>query len=355
MGRLYIPLVVLLMGSAVFLFYRISELPEPDTELRDAASWLSNYNARLDRDFRLEVMRSAENSSLSSRAQEAVAEVKRTLSNLDAVAATLDTLSSGIVECVKCADWIQFRYDLLYDDSAAFARSREAWLDSLHKVNATHTPALRTLATENLRTQTYELLSLYVSYLAAVSDAMTVKFDVGYPPVRGNWKKGEIAFSTPPVMELGEPYRLVVRISKEFANTLMGQLPDPGSATVDSLWVGDIMIVRLLGENFKIVSFDEEEQGVLDGEYTQWEFEVTPLKSGDQDIQVKAGIVYPVPGLGPARKFFPVYARTVAVEVSVWNRAAAFATERWEFLISTLLIPLGTWSLGRFRRKKAAQ
>jgi hypothetical protein len=63
--------------------------------------------------------------------------------------------------------------------------------------------------------------------------------------------------------------------------------------------------------------------------------------------------MYNVPGLGPIKKFFPVYEKEIQINVNTWKRLAYFATERWEFLISTFLIPALTWAWSRFRRKKA--
>jgi hypothetical protein len=120
---------------------------------------------------------------------------------------------------------------------------------------------------------------------------------------------------------------------------------------IDSVSVSDIMTVKVLGVDFEIVPLDEEEQGVTDDGYTQWEFDVTPQKSGSLDLFVKAGIIYSLPQLGVARKSFPVYERKIDVHVDPLERLAYFVTDRWEFIISTFLIPALSWGYSRIRRR----
>ncbi|CAN5431360.1 hypothetical protein BH10BAC4_BH10BAC4_15390 [soil metagenome] len=167
-----------------------------------------------------------------------------------------------------------------------------------------------------------------------------------------DWIKGFIAFNPPVEMRVNQKDRVQVRISKKFLSGMIESMARVETMTVDSLNVGDIMLVKLSGEEFKIVAYDEEEQGVTNEGYSQWEFDVTPQQSGDLELFLKVGVVYFVPNLGPAKKYFPVYEKKIKVTVSAWQVVAGFATERWEFIVSSIVIPVGVWFFSRIRSRK---
>jgi len=195
--------------------------------------------------------------------------------------------------------------------------------------------------------------SRYMRELSYMVDVASIKFDYAfYENPKPEWVKGLIAFNAPAQMNLGQKARVQVRISKQFEKTIIETMKKEGTLTSDTLSVGEIMMVKLLGDDFDITAFDEEEQGVTDEGYTQWEFDVIPRSSGDHELFIKAGIVYYVPNLGSTKKYFPVYEKTITVHVSVWQQVAGFAHDRWEFIVSSILIPVGVWLIARIRRRR---
>ena len=194
----------------------------------------------------------------------------------------------------------------------------------------------------------------YMDSLNSVTEGVNLKFDKFTNIKQGEgptWIKGQIVFNPPAQMNLSQTERIQVRISKKYSAELTSSMARKETTVSDSLPVGDIMVVKLLGDDFDIVTYDDEEQGVTTDGYTQWEFDVTPKTSGDHDLYIKAGIVYFVPNLGPTKKYFPVYEKKIQVKVSIWQMVAGFATTRWEFLLSTIIIPLGVWGFSRWKRE----
>jgi hypothetical protein len=171
----------------------------------------------------------------------------------------------------------------------------------------------------------------------------TYKIDTWQSLMEGHkdptWIKGQIAFNAPVAMHLNRKERVQVRISRKFVAGMVESMRRKESVTMDSIMVSDIMLVRLLGDEFKITAFDDEEQGVTEQGYTQWEFDVTPLQDGEHD-------------LGATKKYFPVYEKKVQVQVTVWQQVAGFATERWEFILSSIIIPVGVWFIAYLRQRR---
>jgi hypothetical protein len=214
------------------------------------------------------------------------------------------------------------------------------------------------LALASLESDLLAALTMSADSLAMYASAMSIRFDIirDIKTSEGPaWVKGQIAFNAPNQMRLQQKERIQVRISKKYSNEILASMSSQESVVSDSLPVGNIMMVKLMGEDFDIVAFDDEEQGVTNDGYTQWEFEVTPKSSGKHELFVKVGIVYYVPNLGPTKKSFPVYEKAIQVEVSTWQVVAAFATERWEFIISTIVIPAGVWGYSRIRTRRKSR
>jgi hypothetical protein len=225
-------------------------------------------------------------------------------------------------------------------------------IESIDRVNKTDDYHLKALQLENIQSEALTILQTYLDSLILENSIGSIH--VGgreIPKLLEGSSMGLISFNPPANMELDQRYRCKIKISKNLKENLIEQMTSD-QASIDSLLVGDIMIVRLLGEDFTIVSHDEEEQGVLEDGYTQWEFDVTPKKSGLHTLFVKAGIVYHVPNLGPAKKFYPVYERDIEIDVDNIKLVSSFITERWEFLVSSFLIPGLMWIFSEVRRRR---
>jgi hypothetical protein len=205
-------------------------------------------------------------------------------------------------------------------------------------------PELQTLMLHDLENQYFEFIVSFDTYpysFIYLSDDREVS--------KTKLPKGTLKFTPPKEMVLYEKKRIQVQISKRQQQEFMAKAKAEGNI-IDSVTVSDIMTVKLMGEDFEIIPLDDEEQGVTEQGYTQWEFDITPKESGTLDLYVKAGIVYAVPGLGLTKKSFPVYERRIEVHASPVKRFASFMTERWEFLITTFLIPALSWGYSRIRR-----
>ena len=86
--------------------------------------------------------------------------------------------------------------------------------------------------------------------------------------------------------------------------------------------------------------------------FSQWVWSVTPLQSGTHNLYLTVNVVVNVPGYGAQKKQIPVLSQTVQVRSDVGYSASHFWSSNWQWLMTTLLIPLALW-LWRKRTAKA--
>lgn len=353
--KLTIGAIGVLTILAIGLVFVIRKLPDVSGSVRNEISLLSAQNRNDYQQLKDEIYRLIDGPAIQQK--------NRVLEAGDKAQLLLDSLSSQFDRAIATGNTVELQSWLGWANTSIDTSllSKETPL-SFGKAQALLTQAqeqashpLRTLALEHVRFEIHSVLAEYIMVLNQWTAAANLHFDRGFPQRPESWKKGKISIRVPTVMELEDTYRIEIRISKELEAEILQQLTPSEKIVIDSLWVGDIMVMRLQGEHFSIVNFDEEEQGVLSSGYTQWEYDVKPLKTGRHKLLVKVGIVYHVPNLGPTRKYFPVHEVEIDIEVSPVKRLASFATDRWEFLVSTILIPLLTLLYGRIRKQRRPQ
>lgn len=101
------------------------------------------------------------------------------------------------------------------------------------------------------------------------------------------------------------------------------------------------------GENFTIVPITEEEQLIENNEFTKWEWDVTPLKEGNNKLKLTVDII-----IDDKTKNVEVYEDFIYVysDKTWWNNFVDFMGENWKWFLSTLIIPLLIW-LYKSRKK----
>lgn len=357
MNRILTIAIAVLWICAFVLFVKINSLPEIDDQVDTQVS-LNSLVTNLNFDRLKNSVQAAIRSGSFSK-EERVVQSKRELEQVSVLADTLsnyfDKVESGNASAEIIAHKISEikkinKFGII--DTIPFFKELNRINLRLTELNSISDRRLKKIVLGNIRDDAFYFVRSYVDSLDRMVAGTVYYFSQELSHQEDTWKKGLIAFNPPRVMEVGEHERIQVRISKDLQHDILQQMHASEKAEVDSLLVGDVMIVRMTGDDFEINPFDEEEQGVTDAGYTQWEFDIVPKSSGSHSLFVKVGIVYSVPGLGPTKKFFPVYEKQIQIHVNTWKKIASFASERWEFLISTFLIPALTWAWSRIRKKK---
>lgn len=144
-------------------------------------------------------------------------------------------------------------------------------------------------------------------------------------------------------MRVNQRERVKVGISRDLPDDIGSQLrklltDGAGAPELDKIRVGDRMDVRLIDsdEAFRIVNLSLSEQTVRkDGDITEWNWDVTPLKSGHHDLIVSVTAILDISDR-PSETFSQrVYDRSIAIEVNVPYWISQFWGANWQWILGT--------------------
>ena len=147
---------------------------------------------------------------------------------------------------------------------------------------------------------------------------------------------GKTVFNPPLVMTVAKTERIVARIAalgqdQDILKNLLGQ-----GAPI--LWkqehITPTMKARLVGEDFTITTSSPEEQLIGTGSFAEWIWNVTPLDSGEKDLEFHISAVLNIRGFEKV-KDFPVTIRRVRVRVNPIHSVSTFVANNW--------VSLGGW------------
>ena len=168
---------------------------------------------------------------------------------------------------------------------------------------------------------------------------------------------GLIEFNSPDVMKTGEAETIEVRITqnKNIEEELTKGLKGHGMAQIETIKVAYVMKVSLSGDkdDFQITLVDglPEERLVSDNDYTQWTWRVLPLKSGKQKRLYLTAAAIIKTNLGERPKPIPTKEKVINVQVNFVYSAKQFLYNYWQFIVTTLIIPLIAWAVTLFRNR----
>jgi len=203
--------------------------------------------------------------------------------------------------------------DQLVDDLAGALKALQQLLPSgsekyqtattlLGKLNDTNKARLRgTISNEDLQLAYNQVRS---DLLDLIDGLQGTDFEAAALPEHKNAKQGEILYRIPSTMPLGRETRCLVRIALN-ADAIVENITFDEYVTLKSLSrVSDLMQVELLDPGkdpaFEVRSISSPEQFVEDEGYTEWLFQVTPLRAGTFPLLIKVSVIELI--LGKERK-----------------------------------------------------
>ena len=154
---------------------------------------------------------------------------------------------------------------------------------------------------------------------------------------------GRILFNPPADMKVGRTERIEVRIAQDEATNLTEGLKGRGAPDIEPIKVSTFMKARLVGDSFAITPINEAEQLVAGDTFTEWAWDVTPLRGGDQKLNLIVTVRLQLPSVGEETRDYPVIDRSVHVQVDPVFAARRFVDDNWQWLISVLAIPIAGW------------
>ncbi len=170
---------------------------------------------------------------------------------------------------------------------------------------------------------------------------------------------GQITYNPPTEMTVGESEMIAVRISHNINEDLSRGLQGRGTPVTETIPVHTFMKVQLRGgdakeEDFKITKMNDEEQAVTESSFTQWTWTVLPIKSGEQTLHLTITYVAKI-GSFTATKGHPSVIKSINVKVNPIYSLREFIGNYWQWVLTSLAIPVVVWIKKIFLDKKGGQ
>ncbi len=158
---------------------------------------------------------------------------------------------------------------------------------------------------------------------------------------------GPILFNPPQEMTVGVKERIELRIAKTITEDLTLGLKGRGVPQIEEIKVGTFMKAHLTGDNFDVKALSHEEQIVAGAGFTQWDWDVMPLKSGIQSLLLTITVRIKIPNYGEERKDYPVFEKQIKVKVNPIYSIINFIKSYWQWIVSTII---GSGIIGLFAK-----
>ena len=164
-------------------------------------------------------------------------------------------------------------------------------------------------------------------------------------------RPGRVLYHGPTDMTQGEPGTVIVRIARNEDVDVAKDVGPGGQTTVSAVEVAEEMRVRLDGgEDFKVRDVHSDPTHFVPiTTFSEWTWEVTPLKSGELDLRIVVEVIVRRRD-GNERSItpLPVDRKTITVSVNpVWS-VGEFVKSYWQWLATTLIVPFALWAKKAF-------
>lgn len=173
---------------------------------------------------------------------------------------------------------------------------------------------------------------------------------------------GLLAYNIPDELIVGEYFSVTVRISKN-KNKQSIVLGSRGitiydgdvnsNVNIELIDIKSSMSAQLLGDSrFKITPLSSDFQDIDDNDYTEWEWRVMPLKSGKNYMKL---LIRTKNKVDDTYKDITIFDKKILVKPNIKYSVGGWLSNNWQYLFSTLLIPIFTWWWSNRRKKKRSK
>jgi hypothetical protein len=146
---------------------------------------------------------------------------------------------------------------------------------------------------------------------------------------------GKISFNHPTSMRIGDATRIQARIAKTPTKELTEGFAGPGPIKLEGIAVSTLVRVTLLGDAFHIEALSTADQPVLSTGYTQWEWSVTPRRTGMQSLYLRVTLRLQIPNHGTEFLDRVVYSEPIRVAVNPIYAVTQFTGDNWQWMLGT--------------------
>ncbi len=147
---------------------------------------------------------------------------------------------------------------------------------------------------------------------------------------------GKLLIDVSQKMQVGVSENVNIRIAEAASQKFLYGVLNSQEAKIENIRTSRSMAVSLRGEDFRIQSLSDAEQ-IIEENYTQWQYKVVPLKSGNPKLLVVITIRFENE---ETRRTLPVVEQAVIVRSNMIYSIKAFVLQYWQWLIASAIIPI---------------
>jgi hypothetical protein len=151
--------------------------------------------------------------------------------------------------------------------------------------------------------------------------------------------EGRILFNPPATMRQGVVERVEIAVagSLDLDDALRKGLRGRGVPQFETINTSPFMAVKLTGgTGFSIERLTPTEEQLV-APTARWEFDVVPVRAGEQELHLSATMRIPLPGRDDERITVPVIERKIKVQVDLVYSSRRFVGKNWQWLAGTAI------------------
>lgn len=165
---------------------------------------------------------------------------------------------------------------------------------------------------------------------------------------------GQVVFTAPEKMRVADTYEVSLRIAAKGQDAgILEGLPEGVTSTIGQEHITPVMEARLSGgAGLDVQALGKDEQSVAGGGFAEWRWNVTPKRTGSQRLTVTIIAHLTYPNGRDIPKTLRTLTQMVEVSANVGDSVKTFLASYWQWLTTTLIIPIGLF-LYRRRANRA--
>lgn len=167
--------------------------------------------------------------------------------------------------------------------------------------------------------------------------------------------RGKIAHDIPEQMKVGDDYRAIASVTKAMNDSILFAGLESEKMETEEIWVSSRVKIVLFDptgrNNFEITALNTEEQTVNEYANTIWEWNVIPIKSGNNPLVMRATVKV-LDEFGENYRDIPVFEKRVNVKASPLASLGMFLAKYWQWVATVIAIPLVTYVYRSIKNRK---
>ena len=152
-----------------------------------------------------------------------------------------------------------------------------------------------------------------------------------------------VVFKIPDQTQLGDKIKAQLLVDLEKSIEELDQAnPIKGAKIVGTFKTSRVITAKLITPDFIVTAVEPEEQVLVPGQTATWNWHLTPKDSGVYDVTLTIDAKVEI-NSREKTSHIKTFERTVQVTVTPMQIILAFISENWQWLWSTLLVPMFLW------------